>query len=110
MAVNLTVANPISGTLEPVQAGSTNTPMSLSTAQVLIQGQDNPGTSLPLQVIQSATSAGAWGRVLRLQGAGSGHFFDFGIDTNGNLFLNGPGSTQTKHLLMISPTGVITVG
>jgi hypothetical protein len=108
MSVNLTVANPISATNQPVQGGA-NSALSLSTETVLIQGKDVPGSSLPLQVIQSVSGSGTWGRVLRLQGPNASQFFDFGIDANGNLFLNGPQSTATTHLLTISPTGVITV-
>jgi hypothetical protein len=109
MSVNLTVANPISGANQPVQGGA-DSALYLSTDTVYIQGKDVPNVSLPLQVVQSVSGSGTWGRVLRLQGPERSQFFDFGIDTNGNLFLNGPQSTQTTHLLTISPSGVITVG
>jgi len=40
---------------------------------------------------------------------GPNNFFDIGIDQNGNLFLNGPSSTATNHILSVSPTGAITI-
>lgn len=111
MSIDLTIANTISGTLQPVQDQSNNaSALSIASNAVLISGQDVVGGALPLVVQGAAVTQGdSWGRLIRLASP-TGAFFDIGIDQNGNLFFNTSSSTQTSHALTISPTGVVTIG
>jgi hypothetical protein len=111
MSIDLTIANPISGTLQAVQDQNNNaSALSIASNMVQINGQDVVGGALPLIVQGVAVNDGdTWGRLIRLASP-SGAFFDIGIDQNGNLFFNTPNSTQTAHALTISPTGVVTIG
>jgi hypothetical protein len=104
MSIDLVVANPISSKLQPVmgQGGGTSSGLSLAANYTLITGVDAAGTSMPLVV--SAQPQGST-RILRLQGT-SGAFFDFGIDSSGNLYIN---STQANGILKLSPNGQLTV-
>ena len=92
------------------QSGGTSS-LSLGATSALVRGMDIVDGSMPMKIIGQAVGSNqqSWGRLLRLQGTTASQFFDIGIDTNGNLFLNGPNSTATTHLLTISPSGVITI-
>jgi hypothetical protein len=84
--------------------------LSIATTGAAVTGQDVVNAAFPMQIIGQQPSSGqTWGRLLRLTGM-NGTFFDFGIDANGNLFINTPSSTATSHALTISPTGVVTIG
>ena len=111
MSIDLTIANPISGTLQAVQDQNNNASgLSIATNSVQITGQDVVGGALPLVVTGTQVTGGdSWGRLIRLASP-TGAFFDIGIDQNGNLFFNTSNSTQTSHALTISPTGVVTIG
>jgi hypothetical protein len=83
-----------------------------------ITGKDIPGSSLPLIINNTATSAqNTWGRIIRITGSNTvnvpphngNSFFDLGIDDQGNFFINTPNDTKTAHSFMISPTGVVTI-
>ena len=113
MSLDLVVANSISSGSQTVQdQNGASSALSLATNQVTVKGQDIVGGALPLILQGSPVGTGqqTWGRIIRLVGfAGSATFFDIGIDQNGNLFLNGPNSTQTNHIITISPNGTITI-
>lgn len=114
MSIDLVVPNPIASGMQPVQDQNNNTSaLSISLAGVLVKGQDVVGGSLPLIVQGTPVGSGqqTWYRLVRFQGAGGsgGQFFDLGIDQSGNLFLNGPSSTATNHIISISPSGAITI-
>ena len=112
MSIDLTIAGPISGTLQPVQDQNNNASgLAIATNSVAITGQDVVGGALPLIVTGTKVTQGeSMGRLIRLAGATPGVFYDLGIDAKGNLFLNGPGSTASQHLLTVSPNGVVTIG
>lgn len=112
MSIDVTVPASFSqGTQNVQDQNHASSALSLATNMAHIKGQDVVGGALPLIIEGLPVGGGAqtWGRLLRLTGPGPGQFFDLGIDSHGNLFLNGPGSTATNHLLTISPTGVITI-
>ena len=55
-------------------------------------------------------TAKTWGRVIRVVDIGTSKaFYDIGIDKAGNLFINTPQSSQTSHVLTISPDGQVTI-
>lgn len=112
MSIDVTVPASFSqGTQNVQDQNGASSALSLATNAAAIKGQDVVGSAMPLviQGLPVGTGQQTWGRLLRLVGTGSNQFFDLGIDGNGNLFLNGPGSTATNHLVTISPTGVITI-
>jgi hypothetical protein len=83
-----------------------------------ISGKDIVDVSFPLIVTNTATSSeNTWGRVIRVNGTNAPivppynvhSFFDFGVDDQGNFFINSPVDTKTSHSLMISPQGVVTI-
>lgn len=111
MSIDVTVPASFSqGTQNVQDQNGASSALSLATNAAVIKGQDVVGSAMPLviQGLPVGTGQQTWGRLLRLVGPGN-QFFDLGIDSNGNLFLNGPGSTATNHLLTISTTGVITI-
>jgi hypothetical protein len=110
---NLKVSAPLAANLQPVaDQGNISSALSLATNGATVRGQDVVGGMLPLTVAGQAPPTGqqTWGRLIRLAGIGTGQFYDIGVDQSGNLFLNGPNSTKTVHLITITPTGVVTIG
>jgi hypothetical protein len=79
--------------------------MYMSEYGVMIDGQDQPGYSLPFWVSLSPNSPGvSYPANMRLQGTTWSQFFDFGIDTSGNLLLTSPQSPYPLAVV-ITPTG-----
>lgn len=116
MSVDLVVASAISGSPTPVLDQNGNqSAISLSTQQVSVIGTDQVGGSMPESVAgKTSTTAYSngttWGRLIRFQDQGTSNvFYDIGIDRNGNLFFNSPGSTASQHVLTLSQTGTLTV-
>jgi len=61
---------------------------------------------MPLVIqAQAVNGQSTLNRILRLMSP-TGAFFDIGIDTSGNLFVN---SNQTNGILKLSPAGQLTV-
>jgi hypothetical protein len=111
MSIDLVVPNPIASGMQPVQdQNNSNSALNISIDGILVVGKDVAGGSLPVIVQGSAVGSGqqTWYRLVRLIGVGN-QFFDIGIDQGGNLFLNGPNSTATNHILTISQSGTITI-
>lgn len=112
MSIDLTIANPISEILQPVQDQDSNaSALAISTNSVMIKGQDVAGSALPLVVegVSAPQGATTYGRLIRL--SGNGTFFDIGIDTDGRLFLTTQGAEHpSQHVLTVSKDGVITLG
>ena len=86
--------------------------------QTVITGKDIGQVSFPLIVRNTArANENTDGRVIRITGDNSvivppyntPSFFDFGVDNQGNFFINSPVDTKTSHSLMISPSGVVTI-
>jgi hypothetical protein len=109
--IELAVQNPISTGMQVVQdEDGGSSALSLSSIAVQVSGQDNPGSSLPLEVSGTASQGGgtdstsSWGRVIRVSTPGG--FFDIGIDVAGNFFINGPSSSPTVHVLAIPSGGL----
>ena len=111
MSIDLVVGSSFDGSLQPVMDQNNNkSALSLAINGAAVSGQDVVGGAFPMQIIGvKPTTGDTWGRLLRLTGT-NGTFFDFGIDANGNLFINTPSSTATAHALTISPSGVVTIG
>jgi len=113
MSIDVTVPNSFSSGPQTLQdQNNVQTSLTLGNNQAIVIGQDIVGGALPLQIRGQAVGSGqqTWGRLIRLVGIGGpNNFFDIGIDQNGNLFLNGPSSTATNHILSVSPTGAITI-
>lgn len=109
MSLDLVVPASITESLQSVTAqdGSTSG-LALASNATVITGQDVAGGAMPLAVLAQATQQPTWNRILRLA-SGSANFFDFGIDTNGNFFINSNTSTETVHVLTISPGGQVTI-
>lgn len=109
MSVDLVVPAAISSTPQPVSGqNGPASGVSLGTNSTSITGQDIVGDALPLVISGLATTQPTWGRILRLASPAAG-FFDFGIDTSGNFFINSTTSTETVHVLTISPSGQVTI-
>lgn len=108
MSLDLVVPATIAGSLQTVSAqdGSTSG-LALASNWTVITGQDIAGGAMPLVVLANPTQQPTWNRIMRL--ASGPNFFDFGIDTNGNFFINSNTSTETIHVLTISPAGQVTI-
>lgn len=108
MSVDLVIPNTISTAPETVAAqNGLPSGLALATNLTIITGQDIVGSALPLQIHAQPTNAATWNRILRLSGPSG--FFDLGIDSGGNFFINSPTSTDTVHVLTISPSGQVTI-
>jgi hypothetical protein len=114
MSIDLNVPSPISVTPQTVSDQNNNpSALSLGSQSVGITGADVVGGPMPLVLTGNTTAAQyqggtTWGRLIRLQDHGtSGRFFDIGIDQNGNLFVNSGSSTETKHILTLTPDGAL---
>ena len=116
MSLDLVVQNPITtGTQTVEDQNGHPSALGLATEEVSITGRDVVGGSLPVRgqgktTAQAFDNGTTWGRILRLEDLGTSNaFYDIGIDKQGNLFINTRVSTQTDHVLTISPSGEITL-
>lgn len=110
MSIDVVVANSFSTGLQTLQdQDGAPSALAASTNTARVTGQDIVGGAMPFTLVGQPVGAGqqTWGRLVRLVGT-NGQFFDLGIDSSGNLFLNGPNSSATGHILSISQSGVIT--
>lgn len=108
-AHELAIDAPLGSALQQVKDEDGNgSALSLSSNHVYVRAADELGIALPV-TIEGTAIEGSWGRLIRLQSP-QGAVFDIGIDQNGNLFLNGRGSTIDKHLVTISLDGRVTFG
>jgi hypothetical protein len=94
--------------VEAVGDGTGNTsPLRLSKDSVVVQSVDTVGKSFPFTVHASPAEK-TFGRLLRLAAANSSHFYDLGIDAQGDFFINGPASVDIP-ILTITPDGVMKI-
>jgi hypothetical protein len=79
-----------------------------------VVGKDIVGGELPTVITSENTaeefSAGkTWGRVLRFRRGENTEFFDVGLDSKGNLFINTKHNNAATHVLTISVDGNVTI-
>src|SRR5215212_8291971 len=101
MSLDLVVTNPISATLQNVSDQSGNpSGLALATGGTALTGQDVVNGSLPVTItgLKVSSPQSTWNRILRLADEEQ-HFYDFGIDSNGNFFINSTSSSATNHVL-----------
>ena len=115
MDLGLVVELPINSKAQTVKDTDHNdSALNLGTQRITIVGKDVVGGAYPLWIQGETTetefsNTKTRGRILRLQDKGTTNtFYDFGVDEEGNLFLENQ-QTLDNPILKISPSGEITL-